>query len=212
MVGVVDGTPVDAATTNSALLAKNGDDVTVGRLGLENTNPQSGYFVASIQRYLNNIAQTIGLAYTANYTAEADTTSKDYDSTSNAVDNGDTTKLAITKLSDKFAATVLDGGHTHDGTDGNGGPIAVSTLTGAKVGQTQCVTGSGTVTVAFATAYPNDNYRPVYSFRNTIDTIPIFLQGMTTSKNQAGFTVTLNTPPDTTAYFMDWICLEDVNP
>lgn len=213
MTGVVNGTPVDAPTTNAALLAKNGDDITVGVLGLQNSvNVNSGYFVGSIQRYLNNIAQTIGLVYTGNFTAEADTTGNDYNSTSNAVTNGDTFKEAITKLSDKFADNTTDGGHNHDGTDGNGAPIAVATLTGVKVGQAQCVTGSSTVSVTFATAFPNSNYRPVYSFRNEIDTIPIFLQATTTSRVNSGFTVTLNTPPDSMNYFMDWHCLEDIDP
>ncbi len=211
MVGIVDGTPVDAATTNAALLASNGDDFTVGKLGLESPDGVDGYFVTSIQRYLNNIAQTIGLSYVANYSAEADSTGRDYNSTSNAVTNGDTTKASITKLSDKFANNTGDGGHNHDGTDGNGAPIAVAKLTGVKVGQTACVTGSDTVTVTFASPYPNTAYRATYAFHNEFDSPVMFLQGMTTAQTQFGFTVQMNTAPDSGNYLLDWQCLEDID-
>jgi len=211
MVGIVDGTPVDAATTNAALLASNGDDFTVGKLGLESPAVEDGYFVASTQKYLNRIAQTIGLSYVANYSAEVDTTALDYDSTSNAVPNGNTTKSAITKLSDKFANNTVDGGHNHDGTDGNGAPIAVATLTGVKVGQTPCVTGSDTVSVSFTSPYPNTGYRATYSFHNEFDSPLMFLQGITTVQTETGFTVTMNSAPDTGNYYLDWQCLEDID-
>lgn len=133
-MSVQDGTPVDAPTTNPAFLKPDVDDYTVSRLGAQRASSPSGYFVQDFQRYCNNIAQTIGLVYTTNYTAEADSTGNTYDSTSSAIANGDTFKTALTKLSNKFASTTGSGGHAHTGASGDGPQISALTgLTGINL-------------------------------------------------------------------------------
>ncbi len=55
MGGVAPGSPVSAANTNSAFLEKNADDATIGRVGLQNTQPDSGPSITNTQGELNGI-------------------------------------------------------------------------------------------------------------------------------------------------------------
>ncbi len=62
-----------------------------------------------------------------------------------------------------------------------------------------------TVTVTFTSPVPAATYAIVFSIYNNVDTDPIWLQGVVTSKTLAGFTVLLNAPTDTANYFMDYM-------
>jgi hypothetical protein len=54
MSGINDGQRVNAANSNAAWLAKNGDDTTVGILGLNNSDPASGSAITNTQGAINN--------------------------------------------------------------------------------------------------------------------------------------------------------------
>lgn len=117
-MSVSDGSPVNAAVTNAAFLSRTNDSDTTGKVGLKNTDPESGSDVNNAQRLLNELADVQG------NTGEGDATSKDY-SSNNVVANGDDRKVAIGKLDAEFDAAT---GHSHDGTDS--APIDSSNLTG----------------------------------------------------------------------------------
>jgi hypothetical protein len=117
-MSVVDGQPVSAAVTNPAFLKPDIDDFTVARLGMQRPTAPSGSFVLDIQRYINNVAATIGLNTASNYSGEADGSGTTYGSTSTILSvSGDTHKVAIQKLADAFSVS----GHGHTGA-GNDGP------------------------------------------------------------------------------------------
>ena len=118
MPGVVNGTPVDAPTTNAALLAKNGDDSTVGKVGLANTDPVSGTGVTNIQREHNSVAFYAGKALNA-----IKNVLPAWVSTAAGTGGDDLTQRAEA-LTVKFETT----GHNHDGTAGNGGTIAAVSI------------------------------------------------------------------------------------
>lgn len=59
-MGVIDGTPVDAATTNPAFLDANADDTGQGKYTMANTDPISGPSITNIQREHNSIASFVG--------------------------------------------------------------------------------------------------------------------------------------------------------
>lgn len=136
-MSVVDGQPVSAAVTNPAFIKPDVDDYSVSRLGMRRATSPSGYYVQDIQRYINNVAQVIGLVYTGNYSAEADSTGNTYGSTSTIVTNGTTFKNAITNLANAFATT----GHAHTGSGTDGAQIAASSLSGT-ISLTSQVTGT----------------------------------------------------------------------
>lgn len=121
-MSVADGQAVSAAITNPAFLKPDVDDFTVSRLGMQRAASPSGYFVQDIQRYINNVAQVIGLAYTANYTAEADGNGTTYGSTSTIISNGLPFKSAITQIANAFAIA----GHAHTGAGNDGAQIALT--------------------------------------------------------------------------------------
>lgn len=120
--GIVDGQPVDAAASNAAWIAKNGDDATNGILGLKKTDLVSGPFV-------NNAQQNINSLNTATECSSSDATVatkySDYFPNERVTD-GDSHKKAIAELDRAFANTALAGGHNHDGTPGNGAPLGPS--------------------------------------------------------------------------------------
>lgn len=204
--GVSDGQRVNAAVTNPAFLFKTADDYTIGKLGGQNSDVVSGFFFLNAQRYLNNIAQTIGLAYTGNNSAEADSTGRTYGSTSNAVPDNSTYKQGLTLLSNKFAATSVAGGHTHSGANGDGPPVAVETISGIFSGKALLPTGGSELTINFSGAFADANYSVVPGFSNEVDDpeSQIFFQAMVTEKTVSGFTVKLNAIADTLNYYLEY--------
>lgn len=125
MCPISDGQAVDAANSNPAWLDAQTDDSALGKIGFANTDVVSGSWIENIQRYTNNVADTIGLDTSGNFTAEADATGKDYGAPADTINDGDSHKLALTKLAEKFDPST---GHTHDGTSGEGPQIEAADL------------------------------------------------------------------------------------
>jgi len=120
--GIVDGQPVDAAASNAAWIAKNGDDFTNGILGLKKTDLVSGPFVNNAQLAVNNLETTTGSTESAPGTMYSTVVPL----ANQRVVDGDDHRKSIAKLDQAFANTALAGGHTHDGTPGNGAPLGPS--------------------------------------------------------------------------------------
>jgi hypothetical protein len=104
-MAVNDGQPVNAEVTNAAYISRTQDSDTTGKVGLKNTDVESGNEIENAQRLINELAEVQGNA------GEGDATSKDY-SSNNVVTNGDDRKVAIGKLDAEFDAST---GHDHDG-------------------------------------------------------------------------------------------------
>lgn len=119
-MGILDGQNVDALASNAAWLAANKDDAAIGKIGLANTDVGvSGAVVANIQALLNANRLTIG-------SDETDfDIGRDYNAVLNTIINGDTHKTALVDLAAKFHPST---GHTHDGTNGNGGPVPAGSI------------------------------------------------------------------------------------
>lgn len=66
------------------------------------------------------------------------------------------------------------------------------------------------VTVTFSSAVQNTNYIPIFSFTNTTDADPIFLQGFVSAKTVNGFTVKFNVATDSANYVMEYTANETV--
>ena len=66
--GITNGQAVNAATSNAAWLAKNGNDTTTGIITLAKADvATSGSTVSNVQRYLNSLASSIGIATSSAY-------------------------------------------------------------------------------------------------------------------------------------------------
>lgn len=98
-------------------------------------------------------------------------------------------------------------GHTHDGTVNGEPKISVGSLTGAAAGRISIGNGATSVAVSFSGSLTG-SYGLSYSFENTVDSSPKFLQGMTTSRSPTGFTVALNTDTDSANYKLSYVALE----
>jgi hypothetical protein len=122
MGGVVDGQAVSAAVTNPAFIEKNANDTMPFILGLADTTSPSGAAVTNPQQYLNTLGTTTGATQTVAGTV--------YGAPTATINNGDSHQAAFTKIANKFHPTT---GHIHDGTDGNGGPIAAPTITASPL-------------------------------------------------------------------------------
>lgn len=119
MCPIVDGTPVDAATTNPQLLDAVSDDTALGKLTLANTDPASGTSITSIQKEHNSIASFVGKSVNTAYNALPTWTSNDVGSSTDPV------KTRADSLSAKFNNAI---GHAHSGSAGDGVPITASNL------------------------------------------------------------------------------------
>lgn len=123
--GVVDGTPVDAATTNPAFLDANGDDTGIGVYTLANVDtPASGPQIDNIQREHNSIASFVGKAINALYNALPTWTPvAGFLSTDNLF-------ARLDFITGKFHATT---GHAHTGAAGDGPPISSAGVGGVPL-------------------------------------------------------------------------------
>lgn len=161
MGGVVDGTPVDAATTNPAFLDANGDDTALGKISFNDQDPSaptvSGAAVNNIQREKNSIESWMGKSPNLPYNSvptfsnsEGFTAMQSY-------------FARLEALSLKFFKTFLSGGHSHDGSDGGGAPVQSASVDGvrlhgyiAQAPLISSVTGSSTiVTTQFSGKTPS---------------------------------------------------------
>lgn len=109
--GVVDGQPVNAATTNSAFIFKNADDGTAHILSLTNNASASGSSVTNVQREHNSAASFMGKSLNSSKNDLPVWINNDVGSSS------DTLKTRADVLTQRFNSTI---GHTHDGTSTNG--------------------------------------------------------------------------------------------
>lgn len=121
-MGVTDGQPVDAATTNPAFLDANNDDTALGKITFNNISDPtvSGAQVVNIQREMNGNASFTGQVTNTPISRLPSWTNNDVGS------SGDNLKSRSDLLTQKFNETT---GHAHDGSPGNGAPIS-----GASVG------------------------------------------------------------------------------
>jgi hypothetical protein len=110
-MGVSDGQAVSQAITNPAFINKNVNDTMPNTLGFN--HPLSGPSIADIQQAVNNIYNATGVSESTSGTV--------YNATPNTISNGDSYEVALAILANKFAGAT---GHNHDGTDGQGPPIA----------------------------------------------------------------------------------------
>ena len=119
MGGVIDGQQVKASVTNAAFIEKNADDGTTFNFYLMKDvgNGSSGY-VSDVQRYLNHVSAYTGASLTGAYNAYPTWTSNHTGLSTN------TLFARIQAHDDLFS----NSGHTHDGTDGNGGQISALNL------------------------------------------------------------------------------------
>lgn len=121
-MGVSDGQSVNAAVTNAAFLDSTVDDTATGVLTLDNADAASGASVTNIQREHNSIAAYIGKALNAVFDSTPTWTANE-----GFVSANDTVTVRVEAISEKFDK---DTGHTHDGTAGEGGVIAATSLSG----------------------------------------------------------------------------------
>lgn len=119
-MGITDGQAVSAAITNPAFLDANADDTATGKISFANTDGPSGPTVTNIQRETNSLDSFTGRAAGSVYNALPSWTNNDVGlSTDNLKTRADNLTATFNSVS----------GHTHDGSAGEGGPIAGSSLT-----------------------------------------------------------------------------------
>lgn len=119
-MGIVDGQAVSAAVTNPAFLDANADDTATGKISFANTDPPSGATVTNVQREVNSLDSFTGRAAGSVYNALPSWTNNDV---------GLSTDDLKTRADNLTATFDSVSGHTHDGSAGEGGPIAGSSLT-----------------------------------------------------------------------------------
>lgn len=119
MCPIVDGTPVDAATTNPKFLYKDTDDTATGRINLNNGNIVSGPQVTNIQRELNSQNSFTGHTSGSVYNATPTWTNNDVGT------SGDNLKDRSEALTAKFNNTS---GHKHTGAVGDAPQIDAFSL------------------------------------------------------------------------------------
>ena len=124
MSGVAPSSPVSAANTNQAFIDANGDDSTIGRLGLANTLPESGSAIVNTQKELNSIASYTGKTLNDVKTALPAWTNNDVGSSS------DNLKQRSDSITEKFNSSL---GHKHTGASGDAPQISSFDLSSVKL-------------------------------------------------------------------------------
>lgn len=120
-MGVVDGTPVDAATTNPAFIDANADDTGQGKYTLANPAAESGPTLVNIQREHNSIASWVGKLINIAKDALPSWTNNE----------GFTPNESVTARADALTGSFnKTTGHAHDGTDGGGAPVQSASIAG----------------------------------------------------------------------------------
>lgn len=120
MGGVAPGSPVSAANSNQAWIDANGDDATIGRLGLQNTLAESGAFIDNDQRQHNATSSYTGVPINAAKDVLPAWVNNDVGlNTNNTFQRADA-------LTQKFNDTA---GHKHTGAPGDAPPIASTSVT-----------------------------------------------------------------------------------
>lgn len=119
-MGVLDGQDVNAAVTNPAFINKNQDDTMGNILGFNRAG--SGSSLLDIQAATNRLYTCTGASETQTGTV--------YSAPASTITDGQSHQTALSELAAKFSNST---GHTHDGSAGNGNPIATSSLSGTAL-------------------------------------------------------------------------------
>lgn len=114
MAKIIDGTPVDAATTNAALLGRQADDTATGIIGLSNMDPTSGPALTNIQREMNSAESFSGNVINQPYN------SKPSYSNNQGFSVNEDLRTRTDGVSGKFHNST---GHKHTGNPGDGPQI-----------------------------------------------------------------------------------------
>lgn len=116
-MGIIDGQPVNAATTNPAFLDANLDDTALGKITLNNISDPtvSGPEVQNIQREHNSVAAWLGKPTNIPYSSAPTWTNNQVGSA------GDSVTDRANNLTGRFSGSI---GHSHSGADGEGPQIA----------------------------------------------------------------------------------------
>lgn len=122
--GVSDGQLANETTFNSGFISRNSDSDTVAKLDLLNqtVDPASGADIVNLQKNVNALASALGIPVNQvyNYLFTWASTVVGLSSSS--------AKDKIEALVLKFRNTLLNGGHIHDGTDGQGPKLSITNV------------------------------------------------------------------------------------
>lgn len=146
-MSVTNSQRANQTTFNNAFLSRTADSTTSGKVGLQNADVVSGANITNIQREHNAHASFIGAAINGVYNL-LPTWVSSFIGTST-----DSLKSRIEAVIIKFRDTTANGGHSHNGTDGNGPKIDGSNL-GSQVPISLGGTGQVTKTEAFDALAP----------------------------------------------------------
>lgn len=118
-MGVFNGQAVDQDVTNPAFLDANADDQAQGKIDFVNTDAVSGPSVYNIQREANSLNSFTGRISASVYNVKPGWTMNQLGTST------DSLFARSEALTQKFDNSV---GHTHDGTQGGGAPIAAASI------------------------------------------------------------------------------------
>lgn len=122
--GVIDGQAVSAAVTNPAFLDANGDDTALGKIDFAEASFASGPTVVNIQREVNSLDSYTGRPAGSAFNALPTFTNS----------QGLTATESLTARAEELSARFHNStGHAHDGSAGNGSPIASASLAGVPL-------------------------------------------------------------------------------
>lgn len=96
---VQNGQKVNAAVTNAAYISKTSDSDTTGKIGLKNTDTESGSVINNAQKAINKAFEASGVS------SESDINANNY-SSNNYINDGDNRKVAIEKLDTQLKTTT----------------------------------------------------------------------------------------------------------
>lgn len=123
-MGVAPNSPVSSSNTNAAFLDANGDDVALGKLGLNNADPVSGSSVSNIQMEHNSMASFVGKSLNS---AKNDLPAWTNNDVGTSTDN---LKTRTDEITQKFNTTT---GHRHTGTSGDAPQITSFDISGVPL-------------------------------------------------------------------------------
>ena len=123
-MSVSNGQLANQTTFNNAFPSRTDDTSMTGQVQLGNTDPESGDTIANIQRELNSLGSFVG--------KEPNTPKDDEPAWENndVGTSGDNVSERADALTERFNESS---GHDHDGTPGNGAPIAASSLASVRL-------------------------------------------------------------------------------
>lgn len=183
MGGVIDGQAVSAAVTNPAFLDANGDDTALGKIDLANIDPLvSGPTVYNIQREINSLDSYTGRPSAGAYDLEPTFTNS----------QGFTATETLTERAEELSAKFHNStGHTHDGSTGNGAPIAAASVSSVPLkgyviqgADLTAITGSSVdVSSLFVAAIPSNGPTTAGVVVNTPENKEILRQASGASQN-----------------------------